>query len=270
MQVWLTRNLRDREHETLRSTLSSMTGIAYESTRQEVSICLDVTADKRREAEAQARQLVEEVVGPRDVAEVRGADDGMQDRQVYLWLLATRRQMRRWEISLARNVRSDLYREAIEPGEIWNAQIERHFALVAAHHLLLAVDNADERYTAVPQPLAEEIRNQRHLHEHWDEQMPSFYNIAQPGPLKRGGKIFAERHPGGDPYWFLRWGNKKGPELGHGIVVSELYEYLDRLEKEVLAASPALSRFVIEPEPAPWLGSDSPDEPWWPRPDGEA
>jgi hypothetical protein len=265
MQVFLTRDLHgDAEHELLRSKLPNLTAIGYQVTRAEASLLLDIEAASRVDAEANARRAAESVLAPGDIARVGGADDGMQNRQVMLWLLATRRQVRRWEVVLAAEVRAQLSGNQAAGGTVWTAQIERHLAFVAANNLLRALDNADDRFLTIPEDLATDVRTNRDLQEHWDEQWPAFYNATSPGPLRRSGKVFAERHPGATAYSFLHWNSKAGPQLGRGVSVTELYAFLDALENEVLTAAPELADFIVEVEPSPWLGSANGDEPWWP------
>jgi len=213
MQVFLTRDLRgDDEHQQVRLALPSMTAVGYQTGRREASLYIYVEACTRNEAETIARKAVEAVLGPDEIERVGGADDTMQNRQMMLWIRGTLRQVRRWEIALAVNIRAQLANQSPEPHEIWDAQIERHLALVAANNLLRAIDNADGRFTTMPGDMARDIRNQRDLQEHWDEQWPAFYNSTKPGPLKRGGTVFAASYPGSSPYSFPRLEQRHRPE----------------------------------------------------------
>ena len=226
---------------------------------------IDIDAGSRAEAETVARDATEKVLGAHDVQRVSGADDTMQNRQMMLWILATRRQVRRWEIKLALNVKASLANERPDRREIWAAQIEWHLALVAANNLIRAIDNADGRFSEMPSGLARDVRNLRDLQEHWDEQWPAFYDRTAPGPLARSGKEFASRNPGASPYSFLRWSSRSGPELGPGLGVADVCSYLDLVEAEVLADSPDLQTFVGDLDPSPWVGDENPPDPWWPR-----
>lgn len=113
--------------------------------------------------------------------------------------------------------------------------------------------------------MAKEIELLRNLHEHWDEQRPSFYNVNEPGRLRRSGKEFAELHPGLSPFSALSWNSDIGPRLGPGIAAQELHDYLDTLQERILAVAPDLGRFESPTEPSPWLGRVGGRDRWWPR-----
>ena len=143
--------------------------------------------------------------------------------------------------------------------------IEQHLTLVAANNLLRAVVYADGRFTDIDQDLRVEIRNQRDLQEHWDEQMAAFYTPASPGPLHRGGAIYAGRHPGGSPFVAVpTWSSMTGPELGDGLPVSRIHSYLDLLEAEVLASAPTLRPYVEQQALSPWVTDERTGEAWLP------
>lgn len=268
MEVFLTRDISDPEYERLRS-IPGMTAISHRTGDPNAAIVIEVEAGSRVEAEAVARAAAEIAVAAIDIARVGGADDTMQDRQLMLWVRATRHQLRRWETALAVVLAKDLNHTGTAEGhEIWDVQIHRHLALVAANNVARAIDNATGRYSAMPGDMARELRNQRDLQEHWDEQWPAFYNARSPGPLKRGGAVFAERHPDHSPFDFLGWNSNTGPRLGPGLLLAEIWAHLDLLEAEVLAHSPGLSKYVTELSPSPWAGerATAPSYRWWPMP----
>jgi hypothetical protein len=191
----------------------------------------------------------------------------MQNRQLLLWVRATRHQLRRWEIALAAVVAADLTGGPKADGhQIWDVQIHRHLALVAANNLVRAIDNADGRFSSFPDDLTTDIRNQRDIQEHWDEQWPAFYSVDSPGPLRRGGVIFAQRHPDWSPFSFLGW-SSDGPLLGPGLALEAIEGHLSVLEAEVIATAPQLASFLTDPPPSPWLQAEArtPDYRWWPR-----
>jgi hypothetical protein len=64
----------------------------------------------------------------------------MVDRQRLLWAVATRRQLERWEAVLAPCVRGAMVDREPAGVDVWSAAIEHHFALVAARHLLRALE----------------------------------------------------------------------------------------------------------------------------------
>jgi hypothetical protein len=225
---------------------------------------LDVEADSHADAVLKAREAVEVVLDHTDIVRIITADHTTQDRQLLLWVIATRRQIRRWEIVLARWLRTTLSGDHTPtPSDVWQAQIEWHLALVAANNVVRAVANSAGRIQPLPDDMATDIRNHRDLQEHWDEQWPAFYDRRNPGPLKRSGKSFASRHPGGDPYWWLGWTSDGGPTLGPGLRVEALNKELDRLQVEVLQSNPDLEQYVAPIEDSPWA-SDHLSR-WWPR-----
>jgi hypothetical protein len=64
----------------------------------------------------------------------------MLNRQRLLWTVATRRQLERWEPYVAADVLRGYEHRQLDDVDIWLAQIEHHFALVAARNLLRALD----------------------------------------------------------------------------------------------------------------------------------
>lgn len=247
--------------------LPNLKGVGSALGRNERYISVVVDASTRREAEELALADVAAALGNDAVDYVEGDDDLMQDRQVLLWAVGARRQIRRWEIIVAEIVRAGFTNHNNAPSALhWLVEIERHFALLAVNHLRLAVKSADGRYTKMRSGMAANIENHRDLHEHWDEQRSAFYNRENPGPLRQSGKTFAARHPGRSPYSPYNWSSATGPELGAGIGLADVEDYLGVIQREVLTLRPELGRFLVPLEPSPWVGPDtSPDEPWWPK-----
>lgn len=84
---------------------------------------------------------------------------------------------------------------------------------------LAAIDDGGPQFT---EQMAKDIRQLRNLHEHWDEQKPSF---AHPSLTKdQSGKDFADRHPAERP-WEFKFGSG-----GHWISVLRLEDLWDELE----------------------------------------
>lgn len=266
MLVHLSRRIRgEQEHRRLAEALPIT---AFHSTigSPNHALGVEVEADTRAEAERAAYDIVAAVLSPDDIDRVTGDDDTTQDRQVMFWLLATRKHVRAWEISLAQYVRLGLANEHRGGALVWSVQLAHHMALIAGQNLLRALANAEGRYTAMSQPMARDVEILRHLHEHWDEHWSSFYDLSNPGPLKRSGQHFVEVHPGHSPYWAFGWSNSDGPHLGPGLFARALHEYLDALESEVVAAAPDLAPFVPPIAPSPWIGPSAAQDQWWPRP----
>ena len=191
-------------------------------------------------------------------------DDLMINRQRLLFTIATRRQLERWEPLVAASVRRGMAEQKRERAEIWAAEIEHHFLLIAARNLFRALELPPATTVPVDPTLRAELIEGRDLHEHWVENLPLFTvkpRLVQPS--HRSGKDFAARNPDRGPYWWLGWNSKKGAMILPNVPAPALHELLDAVEAEVLAASPTLSRFVPPRAPAPWLHVEGE---WWPRP----
>lgn len=248
---------------SLRPSLASLLSVAKGGAS---TIHLEQDAPTRAAAFTAAAAAVEAVLGPGSVSKVVGGDDDMQNRQLLLWLVAARQQLRRWEATLADVLRDELHNRRAPGHSIWQSEVDKHLALVALNNVLRAIDNADGRYTSMDEEIARDIRNQRDLHEHWNEQMPAFYYVpSSPEVLHRGGVTFAQRHPGRRPFGGLSWNSRAGPELGPGILASAVHSYLDLVQSEVLRSAPSLEAYVQPPLPSPWLGEEYSEDRWWPR-----
>ncbi len=265
MAVWLTRDLRGDEDRLLFAELSNLASVGYVSGRSEASLIVEVEASDFSTAQRLARQDVERVLDASDIDHVEEEEDaGMRARQVMLWVQASRRQVRRWEVCVARFNAALLAGRNPDAVDAWSAEIERHLALVAARNLIVAVRNANGRFGELPDEMATDLTDLRHVHEHWDEQRPAFADHRNPGPLERSGASIAARHPKQNPFGSLEWSSVSGPRLGLGVSCADLHSELDRLEAEVLAYAPNLQGFVLAPLPSPWT-----DDPrlggWIPR-----
>lgn len=189
--------------------------------------------------------------------------DIMVNRQRLLWAIATRRQLERWEPLVVSYWVANMAKA--EPGEanIWSAQIERHFALVAARNLVRALELEPAASVPVNPTLRAELIEGRDLHEHWPENMPLF-NVRPPPaqPTHRSGKDFAARNPERGPYWWLAWNDKTGALLLPHVSAPELHQLLDAVEAEVISNDDSLRRFVPPRAPSPWLHENGE---WWPK-----
>ena len=191
-------------------------------------------------------------------------DTLMVNRQRLLWAVATRRQLERWEPYVAAAVLRGYERRQLDGADIWLAQIEHHFALIAARNLLRALDLEPATRVVIDSTLRDELIEGRDLHEHWVENLPVF-NVRprQVQPGYPSGRDFAKRHPDRGPYSSLRWSSKTGARLMPNVSAPALHQLLDEVEAEVLADDAALARFVPPRAPSPWLRRD---EEWWPQP----
>jgi hypothetical protein len=192
-------------------------------------------------------------------------DQGTVERQRLLFAVATRRQLERWEPIVASHVRLLWANGKLDGMDIWSAEIEHHFLLIAARNLCRALDLPPATSVAIDPTVRAELIEGRDLHEHWDENVPIFNVTPRPAdPPRRSGKEFAARNPKTGPYWWLGFSHKSGAELLPNVSSLEVHELLDAVEAEVLRANPALSRFVPPRAPSPWLYHEGE---WWPKPD---
>jgi hypothetical protein len=192
-------------------------------------------------------------------------DATMLNRQRLLWAIATRRQLERWEPLVAAILRDSLARRPSDAVLVWSAEIEHHFGLIAAHHLLVALDGAPASGVPVDGLLRAELTDGRHLHEHWVDNMPVFNVVPRPAPPPRqSGRSFADRNPGESPYWWLGFDSKKGAMFTPKASAQELHRLLDAVETDVLASDSMLAEYVPPRVPSPWLHRGGE---WWPKAD---
>jgi hypothetical protein len=191
--------------------------------------------------------------------------DGIVNRQRLLFAIATRRQLERWEPLVAASVRRGLAKQKREGADIWSAEIEHHFLLIAARNLFRALDLPPATNVSIDPVLRAEMIEGRDLHEHWIENLPVF-NVKprRVQPPRPSGKAFAARNPDRGPYWWLGWNSTKGAMILPNVSAPALHELLDAVEAEVLAESPTLGRFVPPRAPSPWLHVEGE---WWPKAD---
>jgi hypothetical protein len=200
----------------------------------------------------------------------------MLKRQRLQWVVATRQQLDRWEPLVALfsyYVRRRSSGKPLDDAEdaaygrtVWACDIERHFALVAAHHLVTALRAPPPLGVHVDKALSDELEDGRHLHEHWDEQMPRFVRWGRNRELLvepvKSGKRFAARNPKKGPYGSWSWNNKQGPLLLPNVPSAVVRELLDAVEAEVLASDPDMARFVPPRVESAWGHEDGE---WWPK-----
>jgi hypothetical protein len=181
-------------------------------------------------------------------------DERMLNRQRLLWAIATRRQLERWEPLVAAALRTHSAGQQPDGEDVWSAEIEHHFALVAARNLVRALELAPAASVSIHPTLRAELIEGRDLHEHWLENMPVFNVTPRPTqPRHRSGKDFAARNPKRGPYWWLGWNNKTGALLLPHVSAPALHQLLDAVEAEVLANDGSLSDYVPPRAPSPWL-----------------
>lgn len=180
------------------------------------------------------------------------------NRQLLVWAVAARRQLERWEPLVAANVRAGWGGgPGLPSADIWQAQIEHHFTVVAARNLLHAIDLANTYGITVTPELRQEVIEGRDLLEHWKENMAIFNTTPRPAePKYTSGKRFAARHPRHSPYSWLSWTNKRGAILLPDVTARDLHELIDRVEAIVLGKDPELARFVPPRSESPWIESE--------------
>jgi hypothetical protein len=187
------------------------------------------------------------------------------NRQRLFWALATREQLARWEPLVASSLLQQLQEnsDGLDDTEIWLAQMEHHFVLVAARNLVQALELAPASRVVINPTMRAELIEGRDLLEHWSENMPIFNVTPRPAqPRYRSGKDFAARNPRHRPYWWLGWSNKTGARLMPHVHAPALHDLLDAVEKEVLADDESLKRFVPPRAPSPWVRENGE---WWPK-----
>jgi hypothetical protein len=189
----------------------------------------------------------------------------MVNRQRLIWTVAARGQLERWEPYVAAAVRGDFARPRVElsGAEIWAAATEHHFALIAARHVLTALELEPPSVVALDPTVRAELIEGRDLHEHWRDNMEVFSTRPRTmRPNYRSGKDFAARNPNDAPYWWLGWDNS-GAKLLPNVPARAVHELLDAVEAEVLASDPKLSAYVPPRAPSLWVYDNGV---WWPKP----
>lgn len=194
-------------------------------------------------------------------------DETMRSRQRLLWAVATRRQLERWEPLVAAYWLNALAGRNADGALVWQAEIEHHFALIAAHHLLDALDLSPASGVPVAPTMRDELTQGRDLLEHWEDNLPVFLVTPRPEPPpRRSGRAFAARNPGLSPYWWLRLDNSRGAMVMPQAPAPALHDLLDAVEAEVIASDPGLADYVPPRAPSPWVHENGE---WWPKADGE-
>jgi hypothetical protein len=186
----------------------------------------------------------------------------MVNRSRLLWAVATRRQLERWEPYVAAHTYARYGRRRVRDADIWLAQIEHHFALIAARNLIRVLELEPVSSVPLDPVVRAELIEGRDLHEHWIENLPVFNIKPSPrDPPRRSGKDFAARNPGRGPYWWLGWNNKKGAMLMPNVPAPVLHDLIDGVEAEVLATGESLARFIPPRAASPWTRERGE---WWP------
>ena len=193
--------------------------------------------------------------------------DGMTlRRQRLVWAVATRTQLARWEPLVAAHVAASFkFRQPLSEVDIWRAEYEHHFALVAGRNLMKALDLRPVPGLHVDPALRAELIEGRNLDEHWDENM-GVLNVTPrvDDPRHRSGKDFAERNPSRSLYWWFGWGNTTGAVLLPNVSAPAVHEILDRVEAHEIAETPSLGAFVPPRTLSPWIFDRGE---WWPKPE---
>jgi hypothetical protein len=190
-------------------------------------------------------------------------DQRMVNRSRLLWTVATRRQLERWEPYVAAHICARFGRRHVQNGDIWLAELEHHFALVAARNLIHALELEPVSTVPLDPTIRAELIEGRDLLEHWVDNLPVF-NVSPPpkSPPRRSGRDFAARNPDRGPYWWLSWNSKQGAMLMPNVPAPAVHELLDAVEAEVLADDPSFASFVPPRAPSPWIRERGE---WWPK-----
>ena len=191
-------------------------------------------------------------------------------REVAVWSAASQIQIERWEPLVAQRIayeftKNDPARAQPLPSDLaWRAEMERHFLLVAAAHLITALKFASFR-VQMPALLAAELGAGRDLVEHWKENMPVFNSYPRTKvPPRESGKAFAASNPHSGPYGSEEWDNQVGPKILPKVPAAELQAVVERVKKQALMDRPSLTDFFHDWEPTPWIGGSDPSNRWFP------
>lgn len=184
-------------------------------------------------------------------------------RETLFWVVATRIQVRRWEVAHAPIVRAAVIDDREPDGAaIWEAQRERHLAFVSARNLVRAL-NLKGQEVEVDRTL-NVMHWGRDLLEHWDENLPIFNQRPRPqDPKYPSGRNYADWYEEHSPFSFGAWRGGVGPLLTPDLPVAELHAALDEIEAQILAAAPQMRKYLRNPPPSPWT------EEGWPAPSVE-
>jgi hypothetical protein len=191
-------------------------------------------------------------------------DPRMVNRMRLFFAVATRRQLERWEPIVAVYHRDEMAGREPASADLWSAEVEHHFALIAARNLIGALDMNPATSVSFNSTLRKEVIEGRDLCEHWKENMPVFNvtpRIAE--PPRPSGQAFAARNPDTSPYWWLGWNPKTGAWLMPNVHAPALHELLDAVEAEALAFDASWREYVPPRAPSPW---DHINGEWWPKP----
>ncbi|MDX6516442.1 MAG: hypothetical protein QOH73_2108 [Gaiellaceae bacterium] len=192
-------------------------------------------------------------------------DARMVNRSRLLWAVATRRQLDRWEPYVAESAIRSYQQGELDSADIWAAELEHHFTLIAARHLMRALELKPVAAVAVDPTMRAELIEGRDLHEHWVDNLPVFNVTPRPAqPPRRSGRDFAARNPDHSPYWWLGWSGAGGAMLLPNVPAPALRRLLDDIEAEVLTADPSFATFVPPLIPSRWFEEDGH---WWPAAD---
>jgi hypothetical protein len=196
-------------------------------------------------------------------------EEPMLSRQRLLWALATRRQLERWELYVARDIASVFQdRPSLEDADLWASQSEHHLLVIAARNRIGALDLPPKSAIEIDVDLRDDIVQGRGALEHWKENMPAFNVRAHRGgaePKHRSSRAFAERNPREAPFEWLDWTASTGPRVMPHAPASDLHALVDAVEAEALSVRPELARFIPPRAPSPWRRDD---DGWWPAIDG--
>jgi len=110
---------------------------------------------------------------------------------------------------------------------MWEGETERHFVLVAADHLIKALEMFDSPPPIEPMVKAE-LAEARDLNEHWDENLPHFHVSSRPGALThRTGRSFEARNPRAGPYNWWSWDGDKGLLVTPSVSGEQVHELVE-------------------------------------------
>ena len=187
------------------------------------------------------------------------------ERAALSWAVATRVQLDRWATYASLNLLGRLWGAdtPLDGVALWQLQFEHHFAVLAADHMLMAIDRLDPPIP-VEQSLSEGIADLRDMLEHWLDNMPVFNQHPRPRqPAHRSGKRFAQNHPDRSPYNWLAWDSGVGPRLSTTVTANEVRALTYEVEARIVGDDPTYADYVPPPRAeSPWSVEPSG---YWPR-----
>lgn len=192
-------------------------------------------------------------------------EDIGKTREVAYWTTATQVQLERWEPLVAESILLEWKKQTAGGALVWQIDMERHFVLISATHLITAM-----KFAMYPVPIDEiltvEIPAGRDLLEHWKENIPVFnMHPRSAQPKYPSGKAFAALNPRQGPYDGGAWDNQVGPKLLPNVPATALRGLVEQVKTQLVKDRPSYRKFFHDWAQSPWHGGDDPSDRWYPH-----